>query len=118
MSKSLRYAFTGLISGSITGILGTGGGLVLIPMLSLLCHEDDNFLFQQSLSVMLPICICTIFFHRQYIAIPFADMLPFFLGGILGGSCAAIVRNHIPAQWLHHIFGLILIWSSIRCLFS
>ena len=118
MGKSIRYACAGLFAGSITGILGSGGGLILIPMLSVLCQEDDRVLFQQSLSIMLPICICSALTQSQFFAASFKDVLPFLVGSASGGCCAAAVRHRISCIWLHRAFGVILFWSGIRCLFS
>ena len=118
MQKIIRYIAAGLIAGTITGILGSGGGLVLVPLLSILCKADGDTVFSQSLSIMLPICICSFIVQHHYTTAPFGELDPYLLGGAIGGGCAALVGRRIPAIWLHRCFGIIMLWSGIRCLFS
>lgn len=118
MSEATRYIIAGLAAGTVTGILGSGGGLVLVPLLAILCKADGQEVFSQSLSIMLPICICSLAVQHRYAVTPFSELLPYLLGGAIGGGCAALVGRRIPAVWLHRCFGIIMLWSGIRCLFS
>ena len=42
MDSRIRYLITGLAAGAVTGILGSGGGLVLVPLLTVVCKEEDD----------------------------------------------------------------------------
>lgn len=118
MHAKLRYAVAGLAAGAVTGVLGSGGGLVLIPLLCLLCKEDDQALFPYSLGIMLPICICSLLMQHRLSSPPGGEMLPLLLGGAIGGGISALLGRHVPLAWLHRFFGCILLWSGFRCLFS
>lgn len=118
MSKAIRYIAAGLAAGIITGILGSGGGLVLVPLLAVLCKAEGTAAFSQSLSIMLPICICSLIVQHHYTAAPLWELAPYLLGGAIGGGSAALIGRRIPAVWLHRCFGIIMLWSGIRCLFS
>lgn len=118
MKNAVRYLFTGLAAGTVTGVIGSGGGLVLVPLLSVFCQVDDAAVFGQSLSIMLPICICSLLVQHVYCAVPLQELMPYLFGGAVGGACAAVIGKHISSAWLHRIFGLIMLWSGIRCLFS
>lgn len=118
MTDAIRYIAAGAAAGTITGILGSGGGLVLVPLLAILCKADEKTVFSQSLSIMLPICLCSLAVQQHYSATPLLELLPFLLGGAVGGGCAALVGQRIPTVWLHRCFGIIMLWSGIRCLFS
>lgn len=117
MSQPFRYAAIGAAAGAVTGILGSGGGLVLVPLLSAFCAEDEATLFPQSLSIMLPICVCSLLVQYRASPPPLPGMLPYLIGGALGGSLSAFIGKRVPLVWLHRFFGLILLWSGFRCLF-
>ena len=110
----LSYLLSGAAAGTITGILGAGGGLILVPLLSSLCHTEDSVLFPTSLSVMLPICAVSLFSIRS--AVSWADAIPYLLGSVIGGLTAVFLRNKIPVKWLHRILGLFILWGGIRFL--
>ncbi len=116
MSSVIAYALAGTAAGSITGILGAGGGLVLVPLLSLLCKPKDSSLFPTSVAIMLPICIVSLFTIRA--SIPWEQAPPFLIGSLAGGIASAALSKHIPPAWLHGCFAFLLLWGGIRFLCS
>lgn len=118
MRVALRYIVAGFAAGAITGILGSGGGLILVPFLTVLCKEDSEMVFPSSLGIMLPICLCSLLAQRNQAAVPLSDVLPYLLGGGIGGVLSLAAAKRIPLLWLHRFFGCILLWSGFRCLFS
>lgn len=118
MDSRIRYLITGLAAGAVTGILGSGGGLVLVPLLTVVCKEEDENVFPCSLSIMLPICLSSLIIQNGFTAVSFWDALPYLIGGSIGGVLAALTARRIPLAWLHKFFGGILLWSSFRFLFS
>lgn len=113
----LRYALAGLAAGSVTGILGSGGGLILVPLLTRLSKEDASQVFPYSLSIMLPICVCSLLLQNGFSGVSLRESLPYLLGGAIGGLLSLAVSKRISARWLHRFFGCILLWSGLRCLF-
>ena len=113
-----RYLIAGLAAGSVTGILGSGGGLVLVPLLSTLCKEDEQDVFAYSLSIILFVCFCSLLVQNGFSSIPFRDTIPYLFGGTIGGILSAVFSKRVPLAWLHRLFGCILLWSGFRCLFS
>lgn len=118
MAISLRYALAGLAAGSITGILGSGGGLILVPLLTRLSKEDSSRVFPYSLSIMLPICLCSLLLQNGFSGVSLQESLPYLLGGAIGGFLSLAVSKRISPLWLHRFLGCILLWSGFRCLFS
>lgn len=47
MSNATRYIVSGLAAGTITGILGSGGGLILVPLLAIFCKANAQEVFSQ-----------------------------------------------------------------------
>ena len=117
MKPLLSYAAAGLAAGAVTGILGSGGGLVLVPLLRLAAGEDSKAVFPYSLGVMLPICLVSLVLQWGQSAVSLRQAAPYLLGSALGGLAALLLSGRIPAKWLHRLFGCILLWSGFRCLF-
>lgn len=114
--KFLSPAIAGFCAGSVTGLLGAGGGLVLIPLLSLLAGVDDRSIFSTSLCVMLPVCLVAIFFGAMDGALPWEAAVPYLLSGAVGGMIAGKWGAKIPVKWLHRGLGLMILWGGIRYL--
>lgn len=110
----LCYLLSGAAAGTVTGILGAGGGLILVPLLSSLCRAEDSVLFPTSLSIMLPICIVSLFSFGS--AIPWVDAVPFLIGSTAGGLFSAFLKNKISTKWLHRILAMFILWGGIRFL--
>lgn len=117
MKKHVRLIVAGSAAGTITGILGSGGGMILVPLLSLFCREDENRIFPSSLAIMLPICCCSLLLQKGLTSLPFQDVFPYLAGGAVGGILSCIAAGRISDAWLHRLFGILLLWSGFRCLF-
>lgn len=107
-------ALAGGCAGMVTGLFGAGGGMVLIPLLTLLTDLREEEVFPFSISTILPLCIVTLLTSPN--PLPFSDALPYLIGSALGGLCAGLWGRKIPVQWLHRILGAFILWGGIRYL--
>ena len=104
----------GLLAGAVTGMFGAGGGMILVPLLSLLVKLDDNEIFPASVAVIAPICIVCLITNAQPVS--WHQALPYLLGSCIGGIGAGILGNRFPNLWLHRILGLFILWGGFRYL--
>ena len=116
MSEKFKIAVAGLAAGAISGLFGTGGGMILVPMLTALTTVDETDVFSTSVSIILPICIVSILVGIGAYGFPLQQAFPYLLGGITGGIFAGIVGKRIPVKWLHRALGLLILWGGIRYL--
>ena len=112
-SNDMGAVLAGLGAGAVNGLFGAGGGMVLIPLLSLLTDWDDREIFASSLAVILPICLVSL---ATGPAVPWKEALPWLLGSGLGGTAAGLWGKKIPAKWLHRGLGILIVWGGIRYL--
>ena len=89
---------------------------MLIPGLRLLTDIDEDDLFPTSVSVMLPVCLVSLWLASCSGALPWADALPYLLGSVAGGVLVGFFGKRIPTVWLHRIFGAMILWGGIRYL--
>lgn len=106
----------GACAGLVAGLFGAGGGLVLVPLLTLLTDIEEDTVFSSSISIILPICLVCIAVTAMSVGIPLRPALPYLLGSVIGGLCAALWGQKIPARWLHRGLGLLILWGGYRYL--
>lgn len=114
MDQKLRFAAAGLCAGAVNGLFGAGGGMVLIPLLSILTDLEEDILFPSSICIILPICLVSIFAAGT---VPdWRSALPYLIGSAMGGFAAGFWGRKIPTKWLHRTLGILILWGGIRYL--
>jgi uncharacterized membrane protein YfcA len=116
MNQTTKTAIAGLLAGAVNGLFGAGGGMVLVPLLTLMTDIEDKDIFPTSVSVILPICIVSLSIGAITNGIPFSQALPYLIGSIAGGILAGITAKHIPVKWLHRGLGALILWGGVRYL--
>ena len=113
--KPILLVVGGLFAGFVNGLLGAGGGIIIIYLLSALLRESASGrdIFANSLCVMFPLSIvsCVVYFSRGGIDLSSIGvlLLPAILGGILGGFALSRVNTSLLKQ----IFSLLVIVSGV-----
>ena len=109
-------ALAGLCAGAVTGLFGAGGGMVLVPLLSLMTDIDEDALFPASVAVILPVCLMCLFLRSRTGPLPWQEAMPYLIGSAAGGIPAGLLGRKIPTVWLHRILGAFVLWGGIRYL--
>ena len=115
MRKNLFSPFllAGLAAGIINGLLGGGGGMVLVPILTQFAVMKEAEVFPSSVAIILPICVISLLFSPK-ISLP--DALPYLVGSLIGGLAAGIWGKKIPVLWLHRGLGALIVYGGIKYL--
>lgn len=116
ISKRTGALAAGAGAGIVNGLFGAGGGMILIPLLTLLTSVEEDDLFGVSIATILPICLVSLGATAISSAIPWQEALPWLPGSAAGGVLAGIFGRKIPAHWLHRCLGLFIIWGGLRYL--
>ena len=106
----------GFAAGAVNGLFGGGGGMVLIPLMALLCGHRDRDLFSSSVAVILPICVVSLIVSAFSSPIPFRQSIPWMFGSAVGGYLAVKWGKKIPVLWMHRGLGLLIIYGGVRYL--
>lgn len=102
-------------AGSVNGLFGAGGGMVLVPLLGKRADLREDERFPSSIAIITPICIVSLLFSSPW-ELRFWQILPYLAGSALGGIAAGLWGKHIPTIWLHRFLGLLIILGGIRYL--
>ena len=117
--KKRKYAgflIAGLGAGAVNGLFGAGGGMVLVPLLSLLTPLEEKEIFASSIAIILPICLISLITTHLTGSVAWTASLPWLIGSAAGGLLAGFWGKKIPTLWLHRGLGLMILWGGIRYL--
>ena len=108
----------GLLAGIISGSLGVGGGIIIVPSLVLFLGFTQHQAQGISLGMMLaPIGLLAFinYYREGYTNLKYSLLLlaVFFIGSYLGSRLAV----HIPDLTLKKIFGGLMLIAGIRMIF-
>ena len=115
MKKKWGLPLAGFSAGAVNGLFGAGGGMVLVPLLTGLSDLDETEVFPASISIILPICLVSLWVNPGA-GLPWDDALPYLIGGGIGGLLAGICGKKIPVKWLHWVLGVLILWGGVRYL--
>ena len=113
------YLLLGLLVGALSGIVGIGGGIIIVPALVYLFHMSQHEAQGTSLGALLA-PIGALAFWEYYkagnadIKVAIFIALGFLAGGYFGGLWA----QRLPELALQRIFGTLLVLIGIKLLFE
>ena len=118
--KNFKKTATGILiggaAGTINGLFGAGGGMILVPLLTLLTDIKEADIFPTSVAIILPITVTSLLFSPGGNALSWQVWLPCLLGSLIGGILSGVFGKRIPVLWLHRILGILILWGGIRYL--
>ena len=114
---TLLYLLLGLIVGALSGVVGIGGGILIVPALVYLFHMNQHKAQGTSLGALLAPIGALAFW--EYYKAGNADLkaaLLIGLGFIIGGYFGGILAQRLPDVVLQRVFGALLIIIGIKIL--
>ncbi len=111
-------AVAGGAAGTVNGLLGGAGGMLLIPGLCLLAKVPEDEIFPTSVAVMLPTTLVSLGICAWHAPLPFGDVWPYLIGSAVGGLIAGVWGRKIPLSWLHRFFGALMLLGGVRFLWQ
>jgi len=118
MEKGL-FVLLGLGAGVLSGLVGIGGGIVVVPALAFFFGYSQHQAQGTTLAMMVPpigILAALEYWKAGYVNIPAAALLcaGFLFGGFVGGRFAA----SLPSTTLEKVFGVVLLAVSLKMIFA
>lgn len=111
------YAVAGVLFGIIGG-MGMGGGIILIPVLTMLLGESQHSAQALNLAAFLPMSAFALFAHIRKKRVDFRSALLLGGFGLVGAAAGALAANSLNADFLKRCFGGFLILLGVIRIFK
>ena len=114
IKRPVLFCLLSLTAGGINGFLGTGGGILLVYMLSSLTNNEQKDNFATTLCAIIPISITSLFAYSNGGNIDTGMVKMLALPAIFGGALGALVTDKVKTKYLSIAFSLLVIYSGVR----
>ncbi len=113
------FVVLGLMVGGLSGILGLGGGIFLVPALIWLFHFTPPQAQGTSLAVLIPPIglFAALEYYRKGL-IEFGVVGLICLGFVLGAAVGAFFVDRIPVTSLRRVLGVCLFFIALQMVFT
>lgn len=108
----------GLGVGLLSGLLGIGGGVVIVPMLVFLLGIAQHTAQGISMLVIIPTSIVSVWIFYKEKLINYQAAAYMAGGAVVGALISANYVQAVPANELKQIFGIFVIFSGVRMLWG
>ena len=108
-----RLVAIGALGGLLSGLLGVGGGIVMVPLLVLWAGYGQRDAHAASLGAIIPISLASVLTYGVAGKVRPVDAIVLALGSIVGARLGASALSRIHARRLKLVFGLFLGGVSI-----
>ena len=116
---SLLYIILGLFAGALSGLIGIGGGVIIVPSLIFWFGFDQQEAQGTTLGLLVPpigILAAWTYYQQGYVNLKVAALICF--GFVLGGLLGAKLAVNLPANILEKVFGVALLLIALKMIFS
>ena len=103
----------GLMVGFVNGFLGAGGGMLLVPILTLLLGLNSRVAHSTAVFVIAPICLVSGITYVIKGVIDWSILLPVAIGTIVGGIAGTFLLKKLKNDVINIIFWCVMIGSGI-----
>lgn len=117
MKQTTIFVLLGLAAGLLSGLIGIGGGVILIPSLIFLLGFSQHLAEGTTLAAMVPpigILAAYVYYQNGQVDLKAAGFIA--IGFLVGGFFGAKIALQLSSETLQKVFAVILILLGIKML--
>lgn len=118
MGENGKLAGLGFGIGVLSGLLGIGGGIFMVPLLVAYFAFDQHLAHGTSLAVVIPTAIVGSVVYGIHGNVDMSMAANLVVGSMIGAGIGARMMKKLPALQLKRIFGVMLALVGVRMIFS
>lgn len=115
----IMYVLLGVLAGCLSGLIGIGGGIIIVPALIYLFGLSQHMAQGTTLALMIPpigVLAAWTYYRQGYVDLKIAAFVcaGFVIGGLFGAKAAV----SLSSVTLQKIFGVVLLLISVKMIFG
>lgn len=110
---TVKIVILGIFTGFLSGLFGSGGGLIAVPGLVYLIHTSEKEARAIALFSILPMTLTSMIFYKMAGETDWKLGILCGIGGLVGGIIGANLLKRIKDKYLVLIFIIFLIYAAI-----
>jgi uncharacterized membrane protein YfcA len=117
MTQTLLFIGLGIVAGMLSGLIGIGGGIIIVPALVFLVGLSQHQAQGTTLALMVPpigLLAAWTYYRRGYVDIRIAVLI--CLGFLLGSLVGARLATGLPNDQLQKVFGGATVLIGVKML--
>ncbi len=114
MNPSIKLVGVGFAVGSLSGLLGIGGGVVLVPLMVFVLGIAQHTAQGISMLVIIPTALVALWHFHKDKMVDYRTAGLLALGAVSGALISANFVQYIPGSDLKKLFGIFIIYTGIR----
>jgi uncharacterized membrane protein YfcA len=119
MGETISYLVLGITAGVLSGLIGIGGGVIIVPALVFIFGLTQHQAQGTTLALLVPpigILAAWTYYKSGYVDIRIAALVAagFFAGSVLGARIATGLSSAV----LEKVFGVALLLISLKMIFG
>lgn len=106
----------GAIAGLLSGMLGIGGGIVIVPLMALVLGQEQHVAQGVSLAVIVPTAVVGAWTNWRKGNVELRVALLFAVGAVVGSVLGAAAAGQLTGRHLQQLFAVVLVVLGYRVL--
>lgn len=114
MEQSFKLMAVGFAVGILSGMLGVGGGVFMVPIMVTYFAVAQHNAQATSLAVIIPTAVASAVIYGFHGSVDYAVTVNLIIGSMIGAKIGAKLAMKLPAAQLKKLFGVMLILVGLR----
>ena len=115
MNKSIfLYLLAGFIAGIISGFFGAGGGMILVPFMTLVMKDEEVKSRATTILCIFFMVLVSSFSYYKQNSVDLGLAIKCSIGGIIGGLIGSKLLIKLDKKVLKLFFVILLIYSGVK----
>lgn len=115
--KNFFAIIGGLVTGFINGLFGGGGGMIIVPLLSIFLGYVSHKAHATAILIILPLSILSGLFYAYFGTLNLNVGFPVSIGVTIGGVVGAFLLSKLSSKWVVLIFSFVMVAAGIKMIF-